>query len=106
MWIIASILNTIFDVLLFPFRSMHPFFGLLIISVITGIVMLLIFGRTSNQKAISGTKSKLKAHIAEIWLFRDDLLQMLGSILRVLGYTGRYLAHSLRPLIFILVPVV
>lgn len=106
MWVIASILNKIFDVLLFPFRSMHPLIGLVLISVVTGIVMLLIFGKASNQKAIHWTKNKVKAHIAEIWLFRDDLLQMLIAIGRVLGYTSRYLAHSLRPLIFLLIPVI
>jgi len=104
-WTIAYILNRVFDVLLFPFRGMHPFIGLLVVSAITGIVMLLIFGKTSNQAAIRRTKGLLKAHIAEIWLFRDDLAQMLLAFVRVLGNTGRYLAHSLRPLVFILVPV-
>lgn len=105
MWSIAYIINRIFDVILFPFRSLHPFIGLLVVSVLTGVLMLLIFGKTSNQRAIHWTKAKLKAHIAEIWLFRDDLLQMLGASAKVLAYTGRYLAHSLRPLLFIFVPV-
>jgi uncharacterized membrane protein (DUF106 family) len=106
MWVIAYVFNKIFDWIFLPFRSMHPMVGLLVISGLTGIVMLLIFGKTSNQKAIRWTKNKLKAHIAEIWLFRDDIVQMLLAIVRVLGYTTRYLAHSLRPLIFIIVPVI
>jgi uncharacterized membrane protein (DUF106 family) len=105
MWAIASALNGIFDLLMAPFQGMHPLVGLIVISVVTGIVMLLIFGKTSNQKAIRVAKGRLKAHIAEIWLFRNDLLQMLLAIARVLANTGRYFAHSLRPLIFIFVPV-
>ncbi len=105
MWVIASAINSIFDVLLAPFRGMHPAIGLLVISVLTGIVMLLIFGKTSNQKAIHKAKGRLKAHIAEIWLFRNDLAQMLLAILRVFGNTGRYFGHSMRPLLFIFVPV-
>ena len=102
---IMSIFTSIFNVIMAPFKSMHPVVGLLVISILTGIVMLLIFGKTSNQKAIRKAKGLLKAYIAEIWLFRDDLLQMLSAIIRVLGNTGRYFLHSLRPLIFILIPV-
>ncbi|MFH1143981.1 MAG: hypothetical protein V1774_05505 [Candidatus Eisenbacteria bacterium] len=105
MWSIAIVLNGIFSVIFAPFRGMHPWIGLLVISIVTGVVMLLIFGKTSNQSAIRRAKSKLKAHIAEIWLFRDDLPQMLIAFFRVLGNTGLYFAHSLRPLIFIMVPV-
>jgi uncharacterized membrane protein (DUF106 family) len=105
MWGIASALNGIFDLLMAPFQGMHPLVGLIVISVITGIVMLLIFGKTSNQKAIRVAKGRLKAHIVEIWLFRNDLVQMLIAIARVLSNTGRYFAHSLRPLVFIFVPV-
>ncbi len=105
MWVIASLINGIFEVLLAPFRSMHPSVGLLVVSAVAGIVMLLIFGKTSNQDAIRRAKGRLKAHIAEIWLFRDDLVQMLLAVVRVLGNTGRYFCHSLRPLVFIIIPV-
>jgi uncharacterized membrane protein (DUF106 family) len=104
MWVIAIIANAIMGAILSPFRTL-PGLGLLIVSALTGIVMLLIFGRTSNQKAIRGAKAKLKAHVAEIWLFKDNLGQMLLATARVLGHTGRYFLHSLRPLVFIFVPV-
>jgi len=104
MWVIAVVANAIMSAILAPFRSV-PAIGLLIVSIVTGIVMLLIFGKTSNQSAIRHAKAKLKAHIAEIWLFRDDLAQMLLATLRVLGHTARYFLNSLRPMVFILVPV-
>ncbi|MCK4413102.1 MAG: hypothetical protein KAY32_06125 [Candidatus Eisenbacteria sp.] len=106
MWSIALVINGIFNVIFAPFKAMHPAIGLLVISVITGIVMLLIFGKTSNQRAIRYAKGKLKAHISEIWLFRDDLPQMLIAFFRVLANTGRYFVHSLRPLIFLMIPVI
>jgi len=105
MWGIASVINGLFDVILAPFRGMHPGVGLMVISILSGIVMLLIFGKTSKQDAIRRAKNRLKAHIAEIWLFRNDLLQMLLAIAKVLMRTGGYLMHSLRPLIFIFIPV-
>ncbi|MCK4305718.1 MAG: hypothetical protein KAY24_15880 [Candidatus Eisenbacteria sp.] len=106
MWGMASLVNGVFDIMLAPFRGMHPAIGLLAISVATGVIMLLIFGKTSNQDVIRKVKGRLKAHIAEIWLFRNDLAQMLLAVVRVLGNTGVYFVQSLRPLIFILVPVV
>jgi hypothetical protein len=104
MWVIAIVANAIMGAILAPFRTL-PGLGLLIVSVLTGIVMLLIFGKTSNQKAIRGAKARVKAHVAEIWLFKDNLGQMLLATVRVFGHTGRYFFHSLRPLIFIFVPV-
>lgn len=105
MWEIASVLNAVCGVLLAPLRPLHPLAALAAVAVPAGVLMLLLFGRASNQRAIHGAKSRLKAHIAEIWLFRDDLLQMLLATLRVLAHTGRYFAHSLRPLLFILPPM-
>jgi uncharacterized membrane protein (DUF106 family) len=104
MWVIAILVNAVMGALLAPFRAL-PGLGLIVVSALTGVVMLLIFGRTSNQNAIRHAKSRLKAHIAEIWLFKDDLAQMLLATARVLGQTGRYFAHSLRPLLFLFVPV-
>jgi hypothetical protein len=89
MWAISSVVNTIFSAIFAPFRALHPAIGLVALSVITGVVMLLIFGKTSNQSAIRSAKGRLKAHIAEIWLL----------------HTGRYFAHSLRPLLFVFIPV-
>jgi hypothetical protein len=105
MWGIASLINGLFDILLAPFRGMHPAVGLVVVSIATGVIMLMIFGKVSNQDAIRRAKGRLKAHIAEIWLFRNDLLQMLLAVVRVLAHTGRYFLHSLRPLIVLIIPV-
>ena len=105
MWVVASILNRLFDGILFPFKSMHAAIGLLVVSIIAGLIMVWIFGKASNQKAIHLYKNRLKAHIAEIWLFRDDLLQMLLAVTRVLGNTCFYFLNSMRPMVVLLIPV-
>lgn len=102
---ILSGITKAFDVFLTPFARLHPWVGLLIVSVVTGVVMLLIFGKTSNQKKITETKDKLKAYIMEMWIFRNDTLVMFSAIGNVLRNNVQYLRHSLRPLVFILVPV-
>ena len=39
----------VFSVLLWPFRMLAPIWGLAFISVLTGIFMVWVFGRVSNQ---------------------------------------------------------
>jgi len=105
MWPILSGITKAFDVALAPFARLHPWVGLLVVSVVTGVVMLLIFGRTSNQRKITETKDKLKAYIMEMWIFRNDTLVMFSAIGNVIRNNVQYLRHSLRPLVFILIPV-
>jgi len=105
MWAILNAITTAFDAILVPFAGMEPAIGLLVVSVVTGVIMLLIFGKTSNQKAITATKDKLKAYIMEMWIFRNDTRVMFGAIGNVVRNNIQYLRHSLRPLVFILVPV-
>jgi uncharacterized membrane protein (DUF106 family) len=102
---ILSGITRAFDVMLAPFAGLNPWVGLLVVSVVTGVVMLLIFGKTSNQKKITETKDKLKAYIMEMWIFRNDTLVMFSAIGNVIRSNLQYLRHSLRPLLFIFVPV-
>jgi hypothetical protein len=106
MWPVVSAITRAFDLVMKPFAALHPWVGLAVISVATGVVMLLIFGRTSNQAKIAETKDTLKAYIMEMWIFRNDTRVMFSAIGRVAVNNVRYLRHSLRPLIFILIPVI
>ena len=86
-------------------RSSIRGWGFSVVSAVTGVVMLLIFGKTSNQKKIAETKDKLKAYIMEMWIFRNDTRVMFAAIGSVLGSNLQYLRHSLRPLVFLIIPV-
>jgi uncharacterized membrane protein (DUF106 family) len=105
MWLVLRAITRTFDVLLSPFARLHPLVGISVVSVVTGVVMLLIFGKTSNQKRIAETKDKLKAYIMEMWIFRNDPRVMFAAIGNVVRNNLQYLRHSLRPLIFIIIPV-
>lgn len=67
--------------------------------------MLFIFGKTSNQKKIAKTKDKLKAYVMEMWIFRNDTVVMFSALGNVLRNNLHYLRHSLRPLVFLMLPV-
>ena len=99
-------LTTLFDMLLYPFRRVHPMGGLTVISVLTGIGMVWLFGKVSNQKKIHRVKTRIKAHLLEMWIFRDNLKVVFRAQGRTLLNTGRYALCSLRALAVIIIPVV
>ncbi len=105
MWPVLRVMTKAFDIVLAPFSGMHPIVGLLIVSVVTGVVMLFIFGKTSNQKMIAATKNKLKAHIMEMWIFRNAPSVMFRAMGNVVRFNLQYLKHSLRPIVFLFIPV-
>jgi len=105
MWPVLKAITRGFDILLAPFARLHPIIGLLVVSTVAGVVMLFIFGKTSNQKMIVATKDKLKAYIMEMWLFRNSPVVMFRAIGNVVRYNIQYLRHSLRPIVFLFIPV-
>ena len=106
MWALQNALTSAFDFILRPFQALPPVVGLLVVSAVTGVVMLLIFGRTSDQKRLGETKDRLKAHIMEMWIFRNDPRAMFLAVGGVARHNLQYLRHSLRPIVFVFVPVV
>jgi len=101
-----SAVTKAFDFILKPFELLPPIVGLLVLSAATGVVMLLIFGRASDQRRIAEAKDRLKAHIMEMWIFRSDPRAMFLAIGGVARHNLAYLRHSLRPIVFLIVPVV
>ena len=100
-----KIITSTFDVILSPFSDLSPIWGLLAVSVLTGIVMVLIFKYTSNQSAIRSTKDKISAYFMEIRLFKDDLGLMLDSQKRILRTNLTYMRYSVTPMLVMIVPV-
>jgi len=75
------------------------------LSVVVGLVMVLLFGYTSDQKAIGIAKDQLKAHLLAVRLYRDQLHVVMGSYGRVLRGTGRYLKLAFKPLLYVIIPI-
>lgn len=103
---INTVLGKLFDVLLLPFRSLNPWAGMAFISLLTGLLMLIIYRLTSNQSGIRRVKDKIKAHLLELRLFKDNMgvtMRAQGQILRA---NLRYLALNLKPLLVMIVPLI
>ncbi len=106
MWIFNSIIGTIFKILFFPFQNMNPWISMTVVSLLTGLLMLVIYKYTSNQEGIKKIKDKIKAHLLELRLYKDSLsisLKAQGNILRA---NFRYIGYAFKPLLVMIIPVV
>lgn len=101
-----SSLSTLFDLLFLPFRNAAPIWPVLAFSVLTAMLMLVVFKYFSNQPAILEAKSKLGAHLLEVRLFQDQIGVVARAYARLLGAAGVYLLHSLKPLAVMLIPLI
>ena len=75
------------------------------LSVVVGLLMIVLFGYTSDQKAIGIAKDQLKAHLLAVRLYRDQLQVVMGSYGKILRGTGRYLKLAFMPLLYVIIPI-
>ncbi len=89
------------------FRAVYtsPLAIVVIVSVVVGFAMVILFGYTSDQKAIKIAKDQLKAHLLAVRLFRDQLPVVAGSYAKILRGTGRYLRLAFMPLLYVILPI-
>jgi hypothetical protein len=106
MAVVNALMNGVFDVLLYPFRALDAWWGLFAVSLLTGLLMLAVYRLTSNQAGIRAAKDRIKAHLLEMRLFKDDFRVSLGAQRRILAANGRYIGHSFKPLLVMIVPLV
>jgi len=106
MWIFNSVFGKIFELIFFPFLSMSPWIGMILISFLTSLLMLLVFRFTSNQKGIRQVKNKIKAHLLELRLFKDSLSLSLKAQGNILRYNLKYIGYSAKPLLVMIIPLI
>jgi hypothetical protein len=105
MWIFNEAFGKIFDLIFLPFRHLSPWFGMILISFLTGLLMLFIFRHTSNQEGIRKAKNKIKAHLLELRLYKDSMNVSLKAYGKILAANLKYISHSVKPMLVMIVPV-
>ncbi len=100
------ILSAVLDLLILPFRSLDPVWSLTAVSLISGLFFLLIFKWTSDQDALFQSKQKVKAHLLELRLFGSDMVLTLRAQRDLLMANLRYVGHTLKPMLILLLPMV
>jgi len=99
-----AVITRAFDLLFAPF-SARPWAGLVVVSLLTGLVLLLVFRYTSNQRGIRAAKDLIISHLLELLLYRDELRVVMRAQARLAKDNLRYLGHALVPLVFMIPPV-
>lgn len=106
---IVSAFNTVwtflFGLIYGSLKGLGPFWSLVGISCLGGILMVWIFGKVSNQDAIKKTRARMSAELIALRLFKEDLRVFFGIQYQILVWTLRYFRHSLIPMLVIMVPV-
>jgi uncharacterized membrane protein (DUF106 family) len=87
------------------FLLTSPLALVIAVSVIVGLAMVVLFGYTSDQKAIGIAKDQLKAHLLAVRLYRDQIPVVMGSYGKILRGTGRYLKLAFKPLLYVIIPI-
>ena len=99
-------MTQLFNLLLGPFENGYAHAGLIVVSVITGGVMLFLFKLTSNQKAMKEVKAKISAYFLEMRLYREDMSVVMASQRRILRANLDYMKMALIPAVVMFIPVV
>lgn len=105
MWHFNSVWGKVLEALFWPFRGLSPWIGMSIITLLTGILMLIIFKTTSNQKGLRKTKNKIKAHLLELRLYQDSLTLSLRAQGQILRANMRHIGYTIKPLLVMIVPL-
>jgi hypothetical protein len=100
------ILTALLGYAIYPFERFSPIWGLLFVSVLAGAALVWFFGRISNQSRVRELKATMKGHLLEVWIFRDQLRNVVKAEGRVMRQTAKYVLCSLPSFLLLMVPVV
>ncbi len=102
----GGLLTWLFDVMLWPFRSLSPWWPIVVVSLLTGIAMLWLFGKISNQAAIRVVRDGIRGNLIGIRLFGDDLGLLFRLQARIFKQTLTYLGYAAVPFILMIVVII
>jgi hypothetical protein len=91
--------------LLAPIGALPGWLSATLVSAVTGVVLLLVFKYTSNQRAIKRVKDDIKANLLALKLFKDSASVALRAQGRILLSAFRLAFYSLVPMLVMMVPV-
>lgn len=100
----AGIINGFFDLVLLPFGGLPPFWGLLFVSLLSGLGMIAVFKAVSDQDKISRIRKRMAGEVMGILLHVSSPGTVLRFAGRLIWSNTLYLGYMLKPLLVIAVP--
>ena len=102
---VADILRVGMEGLLTPFDWLGPFWGLTLLSILSGIGMLWVVGKTTPQKLVEKSRNKMDSAVYEIRLFLDSPKRVAISLGRLMGNSVLYVAFMLPAFVILALPL-
>jgi len=97
--------NKLGGVLLSPIAFLPGWISITIISAFLGVVLLVVFKYTSNQKQIARIRDGIKADMLAIRIFKNSTSVVFKAQAGVFVASFRLLFHSIVPMLVMIVPV-
>jgi uncharacterized membrane protein (DUF106 family) len=97
--------NALGRLLLAPVSVLPGWLSATLIAAVTGVLLLVVFKYTSNQRAIQRVRNDINANLLALKLFKDSAALAVVSQGRILGGAGRLLVLALVPMAVMSVPV-
>ena len=97
--------NFIFDIFSFSSSPGQRYLYILIMSLLSALLFLFLFKKTSNQQKIALHKKKIWGNILQIRLYQDRFSLLLLSVFSILKHNLFYLHQMLIPLVVMLLPL-
>jgi hypothetical protein len=102
---LANGVRAALDLILYPFDLLPVQVALFLVSVLTGVGLLWVVGKTTPQKRIERARSQVAAAIYEIRLFLDSPLRIFKAQGRMLGWSMLYVGYMLPAFILLSLPL-
>jgi hypothetical protein len=104
--LVHSIFDRVPTVLFSPLFNAAPVWSLLLIAFVTSVLFLWVYKRTVDPVKVKTSKDRIQAHLLELRLFKDSPRILFSALGNALIHNVRYLRFSLKPLAFMLLPIV
>jgi hypothetical protein len=75
------------------------------ISLVTGVLMLWIFGKVSDQETIHKVRDRIRGNLLGVRIFGDEIGLLFRLQGRILKDTALYLRYAFAPMLVMIVPV-
>jgi len=98
--------NALGRFLLAPIAYLPGWLSATIVAGVTGVLLLVAYKYTSNQRAIKRARAGIKANLLALKLFKDSPLVAMRAQGAILGGAARLLVLSIVPMLVMAVPVI
>ena len=100
-----GVANALGRYVLAPNALLPGWLSVTLVSIASGVLLLLVFKYTSNQRAIKRVKDDIKANLLALKLFKDSARVALRAQGSVLFAAFRLMLFSLVPMVVMMIPV-